>query len=124
MLSYLTNKPRRKEDVMEDRRIFARIEIRMPLRFLDPASGREGEVETVDISANGVGFITNERLSGRTPLEMWLKIPDQHAPFYTRGEVVWSKDLPHEVRQRVGVRLERVEFMGLGRTLWLKRRDT
>lgn len=110
---------------MEDRRIFARIDARMPLRFLEPVSGREGEAETVDISANGVGFITNERLSAQTAIEMWLKIPDQHAPFYTRGQVVWSKDLyPLEAKQRVGVCLEKAEFMGLGRTLRIKKRGT
>ncbi|MBU3958745.1 MAG: PilZ domain-containing protein [Candidatus Omnitrophica bacterium] len=107
---------------MEDRRVFARIDVKFPLRFLEPGSGREGEAEAVDISANGVGFIGKEKLAAKTPLEMWLEIPDHHAPFYTRGEVVWSsKDLTDTESYRAGVRLEKAELMGLARTLWVKR---
>lgn len=102
---------------MEDRRVFARIEAKFPLRFLDPRSGKEGGGETVDVSANGVGLVTSENLTVQTPLEMWLQIPDQHDPFYTRGEVVWFE------KPRAGVRLERAELMGLARVLWFKRRE-
>ena len=105
---------------MEDRRIFERINTKMPLRFLNPTNGREGTADTVDISANGLGLVTNENLSATAPLEMWLGIPDQHEPLYTRGEVAWSKTLPETGQQRVGVRLEKAELMGLARVLWIK----
>jgi len=108
---------------MEDRRVFARIAARFPLRFLDPRSGRDGEAETVDFSANGVGFVTGKSILAKTPLELWLNIPDKHDPFYTRAEVVWSESLSGAEKYRVGVRLERAELMGLARILWLKRRD-
>jgi hypothetical protein len=102
---------------MEDNRVFERINAHFPLRFLDPISGKEGKARTVDISANGLGFITKENLASATPLELWLHIPDQHEPFYTRGQVVWSKGLAGEERQRIGVRLEKAELMGLARIL-------
>jgi len=108
---------------MEDQRLFARIAARFPLRFLDPSSGIEGDAETVDISANGIGLVANENLAVRTPLEMWLSIPDHHEPFYTRGEVVWSQAQPDTGLKRVGVRLEKAEFMGLARALWIRRRN-
>jgi len=109
---------------MEDRRVFARINTRLPVRFLDPSSGREGKADTMDISANGLGLATNESLSVMTPLEMWLGIPDQHEPLYTRGEVVWAEQpLPGTDEHRVGVRLEKAELMGLARVLWLKGRS-
>ena len=114
-------KPRRK-DKMEDRRIFERIGTKLPLRFLNPTNGREGTADTVDISANGLGLVTNESLSVMTPLEMWLGIPDQHEPLYTRGEVVWSEPLLGTGEYHVGVRLEKAELMGLARVLWLKER--
>ncbi len=106
---------------MEDKRIFARINASFPLRFLDPDSGREGEANTVDISANGLGLVTNDSLAVRTPLEMWMRIPDQHAPLYTRGEVVWSKDSNEPGQKRLGVRLNNAELMGLARVLWLRK---
>ncbi|MFA5090880.1 MAG: PilZ domain-containing protein [Candidatus Omnitrophota bacterium] len=107
---------------MEDQRIFERLDTRVPLRFLDPASGKEGIAETVDISANGLGMITKEGLNTSTALEMWLAIPDHRDPFYTRGEVVWSKASAGTSQNRVGIRLEKAELMGLARTLWLKER--
>jgi len=105
---------------MEDRRVFERINTKMPLRFLNPINGREGMADTVDISANGLGLVTNGSLSAMTPLEMWLDIPDHREPLYTRGEVVWSEPLPDTGQQRVGVRLEKAELMGLARVLWIK----
>lgn len=107
---------------MDDRRIFERISMSFPVRFLDPSSGQEGEANTVDISANGLGFITKESLSARAPLEMWLDIPDNRAPLYTRGEVIWAQPLPNSTEQKVGVQLEKAELMGLGRTLRKNRR--
>lgn len=109
---------------MDDRRVFARIDAEFPLRFLDPVNSREGAAETLDISANGIGFITNEDLSVNTRLEMWLDIPDQHEPLYTRGEVVWSKISSDTQKQHIGIHLEKAELMGLARVLWLKRRKS
>ncbi len=107
---------------MEDRRIFARMDINLPVKFLDSNNGSEGKASTIDISANGFGLATDVKLSAKTPLEMWLEIPDQHDPFYTRGEVVWTKNLSGIGNYRAGVRLEKAELMGLARVLWLKDR--
>lgn len=106
---------------MEDRRVFARIAAQFPLRFLDPHSGKDGEAETTDISANGVGFVTGENLRLKVSLEMWLEIPDKQAPLYTRGEVVWLGPIGEANQCRVGVQLEKAQLMGLARTLWIKK---
>ncbi len=106
---------------MDDNRVFARMKARFPLRYLDPVSGKEGEAETVDISANGLGLVTRSNLGPNTSLEMWLRIPDQHAPLYARGAVVWSKPSGSPVQTRLGVKLEKAELMGLARILWLRR---
>lgn len=110
-------------DNMQDNRVFDRMDAKFPIRFLDPSSGREGEAETVNISANGLGLVTSKILSAKTPLEIWLDIPDQHEPLYVRGNVIWSDDYGYSGsgQQRVGVRLERAELMGLARVLWAKR---
>ena len=102
----------------EDRRLFARIKLKIPLRFLAPDSGKECKAETMNISANGVGFITDVNLPEKATLEMWLEIPDHHAPFYTRGEVIWSKALDNTGQQRVGVRILREDFIGFSRIFW------
>ena len=105
---------------MEDRRVFTRIETRLPLRFKDLNQGKEGTAETINISANGLGLVTNGNLTIKTSVEMWIYIPDHHEPLHTRGEVVWSTDLADTKYRRIGVRLEKEELMGLARALWVK----
>jgi c-di-GMP-binding flagellar brake protein YcgR len=104
------------EQKFEDKRIFERIAAKLPLRFLDVNSNKEGEAKTEDISAKGIGLVADKELPPRTSLEMWINVPDKGEPLYTRGAVVWSKMLsPNEYR--VGVNLERADMMGLSRIL-------
>ncbi len=101
---------------MDDRRIFERFQSNFPLRFIDLKGNREGAGETRDISAKGIRFMAKDDLKLRTPLEMWLKLPDKGEPFYTRGEVAWSKMIaPNEFN--IGVNLERADLMGMSRVL-------
>lgn len=101
---------------MEDRRIFERFETRFPLRFIDLKENKEGSAKSEDVSAKGIGFMVRDELKLRTPLEMWLQIPDKGEPLYTRGYVAWSKMVaPNEYR--IGVNLERADLMGMSRAL-------
>ncbi len=103
---------------MEERRIFARIKIKIPLKFLNNTNDTVGEAETVDVSANGVGFITKETLTPDTPLDVWLYVPDNHDPIHIVGKVTWAKDLDDNIHKRVGVHLGEERLIGLGR-IWL-----
>ncbi len=99
-----------------DRRVFERFPAKMSLRFLNLNTGKEGFAHTRDFSAKGLGLLTSHNLATRSLLEIWLDIPDQGEPLYTRGEVVWAKCLAPE-QFRVGVNLERADLMGLSRVL-------
>lgn len=101
-----------------DRRVFARIPKRLPIRLLPSGQDKESTAETVDISAHGIGIMSEKKLSPKDTLEMWLVLPDRRGPFYTRGEVVWSSPLADTAKQRIGVRLEKAELMGLAPVLW------
>lgn len=105
---------------MKDRRIFTRIKVRLPMKFLDPSCGKEGAGETVNVSAIGVGFISNETMYPTTGLEMWIMIPDRQEPLHVTGEVVWSKKMDDTNAQRVGVYLENQELIELGRVIKYK----
>ena len=74
-----------------DRRAYERVPVRLSLRYLNLHSNKQGSAQTRDISANGIGLFTEEELPPRTPLQIWLQIPDRGGPVYTKGEVVWSK---------------------------------
>ena len=103
---------------MNERRIFARVNIKIPLRFLNYNNGKQDVTETVDISANGVGFVTKENLQPETPLKIWLDIPDHQDPLRVTGKVIWSQDLGDNIHKRVGVHLGEDKLVGLGR-VWL-----
>lgn len=101
---------------MEDRRIFERFPVNFPLKYLDSKQNKEGQAQARDVSAKGMGFVTNGALPPQTPLEMWIEIPDKGEPLYIRGEVVWS--VPQGANEyRVGVDLEKADLMGLSRVL-------
>lgn len=100
----------------EDKRIFERFSTRLPLKFLDLYSNKEGRGEALDISAKGIGLVANTELEAQVPLELWLEIPDKGEPLYARGKVVWSEML-EENKCRLGVNLEKANLMGLGRAL-------
>lgn len=101
---------------MDDRRIFERFQTKFPLKFIDLKDNKEGAAQIQDISAKGLGFLVREELKLRTPLEMWLQIPDKGEPLYTRGFVAWTRMVaPNEYR--IGVNLERADLMGMSRAL-------
>ena len=101
--------------MMNDRRTFARIKIKIPLKFLNPLNEKKGQAETVDISANGIGFVTGEDLPPQTPLEIWLDVPDHHEPLHLLGRVAWSTDADDHLSKRIGVQLEEQRLIGVGR---------
>lgn len=99
----------------EDKRVFARFPMELPLRFLEPDADREGLAKSVDISSKGLGLVTEEKLLPSTSLEMWLNVPDRPEPLYTRGQVVWS-EAAGASGFRCGINLERADLMSLSRS--------
>lgn len=103
-------------ETMEDRRIFARLQVKFPLRYLNLERNREGDAQVQDLCAKGLCLVAKEQLQPNSPLEMWLKIPDKAEPLYTRGQVVWSR--PEGINEcRAGICFERANLMGLSRVL-------
>jgi hypothetical protein len=100
----------------QDKRIFARFRAEFPLKMSDLVRGTERRGRVVDIGARGVGLVSPQPLEPETVFDMWLSIPDGHEPFYTRGEVVWTRPEGTD-SYRSGVRFDKVNFMGSGRAL-------
>lgn len=103
-----------------DRRTFERIPVKLPLKFLALGLSKEGLVQTHDISAKGIGLLTDEELLPNTPLEMWLQIPDKGEPLYATGKVIWSEMIEPN-KYRGGVSLEKADLMGMSRVLRINR---
>lgn len=101
---------------MKDNRIFERFEKQFPARFIGMDSGKEGLAQTFDVSAKGLGLLTDQDLKSHTALEIWLDVPNSKDPLYTRGQVVWSRPEGRD-SYRAGIELERADFMGVSRLL-------
>jgi len=93
-----------------DRRIFERIPVKLPLRFLNLTPNKQGLAQTHDISGEGIGIEVDEKLLPHTYLEMQLQIPHSDVPIYTKGRVVWSENVQSN-HYRVGISLEEVKLM-------------
>jgi hypothetical protein len=99
-------------DTFQDKRLFQRIPLKITTRFLNTSTNKWNLAHTEDISANGIGIMTDKEISPHTPLEIWLPIPNKGEAYYTKGEVAWSRQLEPN-RYHLGVRLDRVDLMGM-----------
>jgi len=99
-------------DTSQDKRIFQRIPLKIAMRFLNTITNKWNLVHTEDISAGGIGLVSDREVEPRTPLEMWLPIPNRGESYYTKGEVAWSRQVEPD-KYRVGVRLNQIDLMGM-----------
>ena len=104
------------ENGYQDRRIFQRFLVNLPLKVLKIFSNVEFHCKTKDISPCGIGIIINEQLKPHTRLEMWLEIPDEHEPLYTQGEVVWSEMIGPNI-YAADIALAKYDLIGMSRVI-------
>lgn len=88
----------------------------LDVRVINLDTNEESRVKTHDISASGIGFITDVPLNPGVSLELWLYIPDSNDPLYTTGKVVWT-NMVSPSAYRVGVSLDKIDFTGISRIL-------
>lgn len=110
--------PRKAGETMQDRRIFTRFNIELPVKFLLQSS-KEGLADIYDVSAKGVGLVSDEPLMCNTVVEMWLEGSDKHQPLYVRGRIAWVKETELG-KYRAGINLDKADFMGLSHILRAK----
>lgn len=100
----------------EDRRSFLRLARILDVKIINLDTNTEGKAKTHDISATGIGFITDTPLTTEANLELWLYIPDSQEPVYAKGRVVWTNMVAPNT-YRVGVSLDKVDFIDISRVL-------
>ncbi len=103
-------------DGFEDRRSFLRLARILDVKIINLNTNKEAKAKTHDISASGIGFITDVPLNADASLELWLYIPDSDEPVYTTGKVVWTNMVAPDV-YRVGISLDKIDFAGIARIL-------
>ncbi|MFH0739233.1 MAG: PilZ domain-containing protein [Candidatus Omnitrophota bacterium] len=102
---------------MQERRIFERFQVELPVKFSYPGGAKEGMGKIVNISAGGGGMIvTEEKLLPATRLDMQMEIADDKEPLCVKGEVVWTMVAAAQV-YKIGIKFDEVDFMGISRVL-------
>ena len=97
----------------DERRLFQRIKVNLPARITDLVSDKLIKVKACDVSAQGVGISTQERLDRNVTVKVSLSIPARKRnPLVTYGKVAWIKP---ESRWgfRAGISFDRPEFIRL-----------
>ena len=98
------------EAEVTNKRAFRRIPTELPLRFLNLAENKWRLTKTCDISAQGIGLISEEELPRQASIETWVSLPDVAEPLYSRGRVAWSEKLSPD-KYRVGINLEKPNLL-------------
>jgi hypothetical protein len=75
----------------EDRRIFERFQLELPLSYSLPASQEKFYLHSHDISAQGLGVISDSELPCGAELNMSIRIPTLKKELPAQGKVTWSK---------------------------------
>lgn len=115
----INEKESRMPENPDDNRVFERFKAVFPVRFLDLIANNEGAAKAINISAKGICINSNLALTQQAPVELWLDIPDNSHPLYTRGEIIWSK-CTGQNDYCSGINLHKADFMGLARVLRVK----
>jgi len=105
------------EDFSE-RRNFVRFARILPVKIVNIETKEEASAQTHDLSAKGIGFITDKEMVKNSNLEIWVYIPDNMDPLHAVGRVAWSKKVGIAAF-RVGVDLEQVDFVAVSRVIRL-----
>jgi hypothetical protein len=95
-----------------DERIFERVPAKLTIRYRNLRSKEWGLLQTRDISAKGIGLLSENHLPLNTPLELWLPVPDRGESIYSRGKIVWSKTIWF-TKYKAGIKLDRPDLVGL-----------
>lgn len=88
------------EKPFKERRVFPRFPISLPLECL----GGKIKAKTINISAQGLGIITEESLSQAGTIDINLSVPDNNEKISLEGEVVWFQPTS-DGKYRNGIKL-------------------
>jgi hypothetical protein len=104
---------------MDDRRMFERFHIEIPVKFHSLDNKIEGAGKIINISAGGGGMVvTTKYLLPSTALEIELDIPDNKNPLVATGKVIWLKAIEPTLFL-AGVEFDKIDFMGVARAFRL-----
>ena len=89
----------------QEKRVDVRFDVPIQVTYLDPDNDYVVQAQAKNISAKGLGLVTNKALIPGTILEVCLQMADNQEKIRRRCKVVWSNSL-ETGSIRLGVELE------------------
>ena len=97
-----------------DRRSFERIKLELPIKFKISPENIEGDFILRDVGGNGLGVVSQKKLSPESNIDLWVKIPDNKPDLHIKGKVVWTRAVEGE-GYRAGIVFEKLDLLPLWR---------
>ncbi len=98
----------------DDRRIFARFNVDVPVEVTLPYAARSEKGECFDIDGGGVGVVLDTRLMPEMTVDLRIHTPDIASVFHGMAKVAWTKQI-HEGKWRAGLEFASIDLMDLAK---------
>lgn len=92
-----------------EKRAFPRFSVNIPLHYSQINADDKIQAQTHDISAQGLGLVTEQALPPGTQLEVWLQMRDNSEEIFRKGRVVWSSCISGN-KYRAGIKLDQPDL--------------
>ena len=104
---------------MSEKRKFMRFDVAVEVEYMVPGNGTpiEGISVTRNLSREGMQITVNGKLVPGTELEIKLRIPEDVAPVYAKGDLVWVEKSEVKVESAAGVKFTQMSPFDRNRIL-------
>ena len=92
-----------------EKRAFPRFSVNIPLHYSQINADDKIKAQTHDISAQGLGLVTEQALLPGTQLEVWLQMRDNSEEILHKGRVAWSSYISDN-KYRAGIKLDQPDL--------------
>ncbi|MFA5338796.1 MAG: PilZ domain-containing protein [Candidatus Omnitrophota bacterium] len=104
---------------MSEKRKFMRFDVAVEVEYMVPGNGApiEGISVTRNLSREGMQITVNSKLVPGTELEIKLRIPEDMAPVYAKGDLVWVEKSEIKTESSAGVKFSQMSPFDRNRIL-------
>lgn len=104
---------------MSEKRKFMRFDVSIEVEYMVPGNGTpvEGISVTRNLSREGMQISVNSKLVPGTELEIKLRIPQDAAPVYAKGDLVWVEKAEARTESSAGIKFTQVSPFDRNRIL-------
>jgi len=104
---------------MSEKRKFMRFEVAIEVEYMVPGNGAplEGISITKNLSREGMQTNLNSKLVPGTELEIKLRIPEDPAPVYAKGDIAWIDKAEAKTESSAGIKFTQMSPFDRNRVL-------